>query len=172
MSKSSESTTEEKNLERSPESVPRPVVERSIREAGRICKADIRTSGRFWRPMCVRERTIYSQLYVRSRPTCCNPSTEVDNPRSPHRDLNESRNTFNPSPMGLVLMTSDLERSAMARRREGTCALLAKKVGDCAGLNWTPFSRSRYHIGKDIECPNDNIAWTRSACRMLENRRE
>jgi hypothetical protein len=44
----------------------------------------------------------------------CHLSTKEDSPRSLHRELNELRNTFNPSPIGLLLMTSALERLAMA----------------------------------------------------------
>lgn len=72
------------------------------------------------------ERTMCSPLYVPSWPMYCNPSTEVDTPSSSHRDLNESRNTFNPSPIGLLLMTSDLERLAMAKGRGASCALVAR----------------------------------------------
>jgi hypothetical protein len=57
MSKSSESTTA-LNLERSPKRVPRLLGEESRRAVGRVCKASIRSSTRFLRPMHVRKRAM------------------------------------------------------------------------------------------------------------------
>lgn len=47
----------------------------------------------------------------------------------------------------LLLITSDLDRLAMAGGRLATCALVATKAGEHAELKLTPFSRSQ--IGKD-----------------------
>lgn len=48
---------------------------------------------------------------------CCNLSTKEDTPSSLHKELNELQNTFNLSPISLLLITSNLERLAIVEGR-------------------------------------------------------
>lgn len=62
------------------------MLERSFREAGRICKADIRSSARFWRPMSVRGRN-YAALcsYLHHQFAATRPPKKI-----PHGPCTES----------------------------------------------------------------------------------
>ncbi len=56
--------------------------------------------------------TLYSSPILRLPP---------EMPRFLQVELNELRKAFNPSPIGLFLIISDLDRLAMARRRDASC---------------------------------------------------